>query len=132
MVFIKISQFFTGKHLCQSLSFNKGVWHRCFPVKFDEISKKTIFKKHFWTSTSYYFRKKLHFRCLTRYWSYICRLWQRKWLVFVQVDNRSNALSSYSLHYQWASWGVKGIIPSSFWICFLSYYGEIIVLFNSM
>ena len=37
---------FTGKHLCQSLLFNKvaalspatllkkGLWHRCFPVKF--------------------------------------------------------------------------------------------------
>ena len=27
---------FTGKHLCQSLFFNKvaGLWHRCFPVNF--------------------------------------------------------------------------------------------------
>ena len=24
---------FTGKHLCQSLFFNK-LWHRCFPVNF--------------------------------------------------------------------------------------------------
>ena len=37
----------TGKHLCQSLFFNKGlrpatllkkrVWHRCFPVNFSKV-----------------------------------------------------------------------------------------------
>ena len=41
----------TGKHLCQSLFFNKGlrpatllkkrVWHRCFPVNFCKISKNS-------------------------------------------------------------------------------------------
>ena len=42
---------FTGKHLCQRLFFNKvaatllknGLWNRCFPVKFCEISKNTFF-----------------------------------------------------------------------------------------
>ena len=48
-VFLEISQKFTGKHLCQSLFFNKvagmrpatllkkRLWHRCFPVKFAEF-----------------------------------------------------------------------------------------------
>ena len=38
---------FRGKQLCQSLFFNKvaglDLWHRCFPVKFCEISKNTFF-----------------------------------------------------------------------------------------
>ena len=34
---------FTGKHLCQSLFLlKKGLWHRCFPVKFCKISKTTF------------------------------------------------------------------------------------------
>ena len=45
---------FTGKHLCQSLFFNKvaglraanllkkRLWHRCFPVNFFEISNNTF------------------------------------------------------------------------------------------
>ena len=35
---------FTGKHLCQSLFFNKvaGLWHRCFPCEFCEISKNNF------------------------------------------------------------------------------------------
>ena len=48
---------FMGKHLCQSLFFNKVAglrpetsfkkrpWHRCFPVSF-EISKNTFFTEH--------------------------------------------------------------------------------------
>ena len=46
---------FTGKHLCQSLFFNKvaglrpstllkkRLWHRCFPFNFFEIFKNTFF-----------------------------------------------------------------------------------------
>ena len=34
---------FTGKHLCQSLFFNKllkkRLWHRCFPVNFPKFSR---------------------------------------------------------------------------------------------
>ena len=35
---------FTVKDLCQSLFFNKvaGLWHRCFPCEFCEISKKNF------------------------------------------------------------------------------------------
>ena len=37
---------FTGKHLCQSLLFNKiaglRLWHKCFSVKFCKISKNTF------------------------------------------------------------------------------------------
>ena len=35
---------FTGIHLCQGLFFNKvaGLWHRCFPMNFCEISKNTF------------------------------------------------------------------------------------------
>ena len=48
---------FTGKHLCQSLFFNKvadlrlatllkkRLWHRCFYCEFCEISKNTFFDK---------------------------------------------------------------------------------------
>ena len=55
---------FTGKHLCQSLFFNKvavlkpatllkkRLWHRCFPVKFCENSKNNFFTEHFWATAS--------------------------------------------------------------------------------
>ena len=42
---------FTGKHLCQSLFFNKNtllkkrLWHGCFPVNFCEIYKNTFFHR---------------------------------------------------------------------------------------
>ena len=43
---------FTGKHLCQSLLFNKvalwhsdagALWHRCFPVNFVKFLRTTFF-----------------------------------------------------------------------------------------
>ena len=57
---------FTGKHLCQSLFFDKVVglrpatllkkrlWHRCFPVscEFYEISKNTFFTEQLWVTPS--------------------------------------------------------------------------------
>ena len=41
---------FTGKHLCQSLFFNKvaGLWHRCFPVNFAKFLRTPFFTEHFW------------------------------------------------------------------------------------
>ena len=48
---------FTGKHLSQSLFFNKvaaatllkkRLWLRCFPPNFYEISKNTFFIQHLW------------------------------------------------------------------------------------
>ena len=53
---------FTGKHLCQSLFFNKvaglkpatllkkRLWHKCFPVNF--VNKKPFFTEHLWTTAS--------------------------------------------------------------------------------
>ena len=36
---------FTGKHLCQSLYFNKvGLWHRCFPVNFIEFLRTPSYR----------------------------------------------------------------------------------------
>ena len=47
---------FTGKHLCQSLFFNKAAgWGMCFPVNFCEIStffKTNFFKEQHWGTTS--------------------------------------------------------------------------------
>ena len=48
---------FTGKHLCQSLFFNKVVglrpttlkmrlWHKCFPVKFAKSPRTAFFIEH--------------------------------------------------------------------------------------
>ena len=49
---------FTGKHLCQSLFFNKvaglrpktllkkGVWNRCFPMNFDKFLRTPFFVEH--------------------------------------------------------------------------------------
>ena len=46
-----------GKHLCQSLFFNKvvclrpaillkkGLWHRCFPIKFAKFSRTNFFHR---------------------------------------------------------------------------------------
>ena len=51
---------FTGKHLYQSLFFNKvtgmriatllkkRIWHRCFPVNFAKFLRTPIFKEHIW------------------------------------------------------------------------------------
>ena len=51
---------FTGKHLCQSLFFNKvagprpatllkkRLWHRCFPVNFAKFLRTTSFIEHLW------------------------------------------------------------------------------------
>ena len=51
---------FTGKHLCQSLFFNKiaGVrpatllknrlWHRCFPMNFVKFLRTPFLKEHLW------------------------------------------------------------------------------------
>ena len=40
---------FTGKHSCQSLSFNKftdlRLWHKCFPVNFVKIWRRPFLKK---------------------------------------------------------------------------------------
>ena len=51
---------FTGKHLCQSLSFNKlaglipatllkkRLWHSCFPVNFVKFLRTPFYTKHLW------------------------------------------------------------------------------------
>ena len=45
---------FTGKHLCQSLSFNKKallkkrLWHRCFPVNFAIFLRTPFIIEHLW------------------------------------------------------------------------------------
>ena len=51
---------FTGKHLCQSLFFNKvaglkpatllkkRLWHRCFPVNFVKFLRTPFFTEHLW------------------------------------------------------------------------------------
>ena len=51
---------FTGKHLCQSLYFNKvasrrpatllkkRLWHRCFPVNFAKFLRTPFFIEHLW------------------------------------------------------------------------------------
>ena len=50
---------FTGKHLCESLFFNKvaglacnfikkRLWHRCFPVNFVKFLRTPFFIEHLW------------------------------------------------------------------------------------
>ena len=54
---------FTGKHLCQSLFFNKvasvpatllikSLWHRCFPVNFAKFVRTLFFAEHLRTTAS--------------------------------------------------------------------------------
>ena len=39
----------TGKHLCQSLFFNKEkLWHRCFPVNFVKFLRTPLYIAHLW------------------------------------------------------------------------------------
>ena len=57
---LKIFTKFTGKHLCQSLLFNKiaglrptillkkRLWDRCFPVNFVRFPRAPFFIEHFW------------------------------------------------------------------------------------
>ena len=59
-VFLEISPKFTGKHLCQSLYFNKvaglrlatllkkRLWHRCFPVNFAKFLRTPFLTEHLW------------------------------------------------------------------------------------
>ena len=56
---------FTGKHLCQSLFFNKvaglspatllkkNLCHRCFPVNFAKILRTPFFIEYLWTTASF-------------------------------------------------------------------------------
>ena len=46
----------TGKHLCQSLFFNKDAWdlQQVFPGEFCEISKTTVIIEHFWWLPLYF------------------------------------------------------------------------------
>ena len=66
-VFLEIFQKFTGKHLCQSLFFNKvadlmptsllkrRLWHRCFPVNFAKFLRTPFLTEHFcWLLLIYY------------------------------------------------------------------------------
>ena len=58
-VFLNFAEL-TGKHLCQSLFFNKvagfrsatllknRLWHRCFPVSFANFLRTPIFIEHLW------------------------------------------------------------------------------------
>ena len=50
---------FTGKHLCQSVFFNKvglrpatllkkRLWHRCFPVNFEKFLRTPFLTEHLW------------------------------------------------------------------------------------
>ena len=51
---------FTGKHLCQSLFFNKvaglrpgtiskkRLWYRCFPANFAKFLRRTLLTEHLW------------------------------------------------------------------------------------
>ena len=50
---------FTGKHLCQSLFFNKPatflkkrLWHRCFAVNFAIFLRTPFFTDYLWTTAS--------------------------------------------------------------------------------
>ena len=62
---------FTGKHLCQSLFFNKGAGGACnfikkrlaqvFSSEFCEIAKNTFFTEHVWATAS--FPHELSFKC---------------------------------------------------------------------
>ena len=68
---------FTGKHLCQSLFFNKvaslkpasllkkRLWHRCFPVNFAKFLRTLFFKEHLcWPLLYFYFHFLRHIpRC---------------------------------------------------------------------
>ena len=66
---------FTGKHLCQSLFFNKvaglkpatllkkRIWHRCFPVNFEKFLRTSFFIEHLrWLllwGTKYWLKSKI-------------------------------------------------------------------------
>ena len=54
---------FAGKHLCQSLFFNKvfllkkTLWHRCFPVNFTKFLRTPFFTERLWATASELFAK---------------------------------------------------------------------------
>ena len=53
-----------GKHVCQSLFFNKvagitllkkRLWHRCFPANFVKFLRTSFFTEHLWTADRFFF-----------------------------------------------------------------------------
>ena len=91
---------FTGKHLCQSLFFNKvaglrpatllkkRLWHKCFPVNFVKFLRTPFFIEHLWWLLLYI----VLFTCQ---------------IVAHSVASLQLALASKSLnkeHYFWLSW----------------------------
>ena len=72
-VFLKISQKFTGKHLCQSLFFNKvcnfikkETLAKAFSCEFCETFKNTFFAEHLRTTTSKQFFDNSHVAIVTQ------------------------------------------------------------------
>ena len=83
---------FTGKHLCQSLFFNKvaekEVLAQVFSCEFCKISKNTFFTEHFWATTSrcaYFFQPFFLVYIYSDHWSilklcyYIFLFYQNLW-----------------------------------------------------
>ena len=73
---------FTGKHLCQSLFFNKvaglrpptlfkkRLWHRCFPMNYAKFLKTPFIIEHLWwlllESTSFIFCREVYLLVMKR------------------------------------------------------------------
>ena len=91
---------FTGKHLCQSLFFNKVVglrpatlfkkrlWHRYFPVNFVKFLRIAFFIEHLWWlllnqgKQGTYFQKKSTTFCnipFTKDFLLVGRVYEKKW-----------------------------------------------------
>ena len=107
---------FTGKHLCQSLFFNKVVgprpatllkkrlWHRCFPVNFVKFPRTPFFTEHLWTTASEpgretLLKKRLLYRCFPMNFAKFLRtpiftehLW---WLLLCLISYSSFMLVSH-------------------------------------
>ena len=124
---LAISQKFTGKHLCQSLFFNKvaglrpatllkrnSVCYRCFPMNFCEISKSTLFYRTplddcFFTEYVWkilFFRNRFYLN--SRSYSEINSLCSNKWS-YINHDISTISLNDYGLHHL-LKWTTRKVI----------------------
>ena len=101
---------FTGKHLRQSLFFNKvaglrpvtlfkkRLWHRCFPLTFAKFLRTPFFMEHFW-----WLLLKIHIKILFVNFVYFSEILFQCCFFYV-----------YALFSVWGNWFIDRVIDSSF------------------
>ena len=114
---------FTGKHLCQSLIFNKvllkmRLWHRCFPMNFVKFLRTPFFIEHLWWLLLFFFFFFLidcdfiifvlltYFRALILNlpWNNAAKYWGEKFVINICLFYHSATPQKYSWIFRYLTW----------------------------